>query len=359
VKLDVLDKAAIGALFAKLPCAGRALQLRGRGAQRRHRAGERRRPGLRLRAQRARADVDHPGRAARHAAERRGQGKGSIINMASVCSSIKGLPNRFIYGTTKAAVLGLTKSVAADYVANGIRCNAICPGTVDTPSLGDRINANADPEEAARRNFVARQPMGRLAKPEEIAPLVVFLASDESALRHRPGLHRGRRHLDMNQLDFKGRHAVVTGGATGLGFAIAQRLIASGGSVTLWDRDEATAANSGRRNRWGGKFACRSTSSQQTSVAKPPCRHAGAFAAHRRAGQQRRHHRPQRQGVGLPGGRLAPGDGRQPQRRVPVLPRSGAQMRAGQLRAASSTSPRWPARTATPTPAPTAPARRR
>jgi 2-keto-3-deoxy-L-fuconate dehydrogenase len=106
-------------------------------------------------------------------------GRGSIINMASVCSSIKGLPNRFIYGTTKAAVIGLTKSVAADYVADGIRCNAICPGTVDTPSLNDRINANADPE-AARKAFVARQPMGRLAQAEEIAPLVVFLASDES-----------------------------------------------------------------------------------------------------------------------------------------------------------------------------------
>ncbi len=106
-------------------------------------------------------------------------GRGSIINMASVCSSIKGLPNRFIYGTTKAAVLGLTKSVAADFVAEGIRCNAICPGTVDTPSLADRINANADPE-AARNAFIARQPMGRLAQANEIAPLVVFLASDES-----------------------------------------------------------------------------------------------------------------------------------------------------------------------------------
>ena len=108
-----------------------------------------------------------------------GRGRGSIINMASVCSSIKGLPNRFIYGTTKAAVIGLTKSVAADYVAHGIRCNAICPGTVDTPSLQDRINANADPE-AARKAFIARQPMGRLATAEEIAPLVVYLASDES-----------------------------------------------------------------------------------------------------------------------------------------------------------------------------------
>ena len=106
-------------------------------------------------------------------------GHGSIINMASVCSSVKGLPNRFIYGTSKAAVIGLTKSVAADFVGEGIRCNAICPGTVDTPSLQDRINAHDDPE-AARRNFIARQPMGRLARAEEIAPLVVFLASDES-----------------------------------------------------------------------------------------------------------------------------------------------------------------------------------
>ena len=106
-------------------------------------------------------------------------GGGSIINMASVCSSIKGLPNRFIYGASKAAVIGLTKSVAADYVGQGIRCNSICPGTVDTPSLGDRINAFADPVEA-RKAFIARQPMGRLAKAEEIAPAVVFLASDES-----------------------------------------------------------------------------------------------------------------------------------------------------------------------------------
>ncbi len=106
-------------------------------------------------------------------------GKGSIINMASVCSSMKGLPNRFVYGTTKAAVLGLTKSVAADYVSKGIRCNAVCPGTVDTPSLGERINANEDPD-AARKAFIARQPMGRLAQAEEIAPVVVFLASDES-----------------------------------------------------------------------------------------------------------------------------------------------------------------------------------
>ena len=106
-------------------------------------------------------------------------GRGSIINMASVCSSIKGLPNRFIYGMSKAAVIGLTKSIAADFVGNGIRCNALCPGTVDTPSLSDRINANADPD-AARKAFIARQPMGRLAQAEEIAPLVVFLASDES-----------------------------------------------------------------------------------------------------------------------------------------------------------------------------------
>ena len=108
------------------------------------------------------------------------RGRGSIINMASVAGSIKGLPNRFVYGASKAAVVGLTKAVAADFVARGIRCNAIAPGTVDTPSLAERINAYADPVEA-RKNFVARQPMGRIAKPDEIAPLVVFLASDESA----------------------------------------------------------------------------------------------------------------------------------------------------------------------------------
>ena len=108
-----------------------------------------------------------------------GQGKGSIINMASVCSSLKGLPSRCVYGTSKAAVIGLTKSVAADYVARGIRCNAIAPGTVDTPSLGERINAYADPVEA-RKAFVARQPMGRLAQAAEIVPIVTYLASDES-----------------------------------------------------------------------------------------------------------------------------------------------------------------------------------
>jgi len=110
--------------------------------------------------------------------EQDGRG-GSIINMASVCSSVKGLPNRFIYGTSKAAVIGLTKSVAADYVRQGIRCNCICPGTVDTPSLQDRINSYADPVQA-RKDFINRQPMGRLAQAQEIAPIVTFLASDES-----------------------------------------------------------------------------------------------------------------------------------------------------------------------------------
>ena len=106
-------------------------------------------------------------------------GGGSIINMASVASSVRGLPSRCVYGLTKAAVIGLTKSIAADYIRQGVRCNALCPGTVDTPSLGDRINAYADPV-AAREAFVARQPMGRLAQADEIAPMVVFLASDAS-----------------------------------------------------------------------------------------------------------------------------------------------------------------------------------
>jgi 2-keto-3-deoxy-L-fuconate dehydrogenase len=107
-------------------------------------------------------------------------GGGSIVNMSSVCSSVKGIPNRFIYGTTKAAVIGLTRSIAADFVGKGIRCNAICPGTVQSPSLDERINAFDDPVQA-RKDFIARQPMGRLGTAEEIAALAVHLAGDESA----------------------------------------------------------------------------------------------------------------------------------------------------------------------------------
>jgi 2-keto-3-deoxy-L-fuconate dehydrogenase len=107
------------------------------------------------------------------------KGRGSIINMASVASSIRGLPNRFVYGASKAAVIGLTKSIAADFVKQGIRCNAICPGTVDTPSLQGRINAFADPVQA-RKDFIARQPMGRLGTVDDVTGILLFLASDES-----------------------------------------------------------------------------------------------------------------------------------------------------------------------------------
>ena len=107
-------------------------------------------------------------------------GGGSIINMSSVASSIKGIAHRCVYGASKAAVIGLTKAVAADYIDRGIRCNAICPGTVESPSLQARIDAFDDPV-AARRAFIARQPLGRLGTAEEIATMAVYLASDESA----------------------------------------------------------------------------------------------------------------------------------------------------------------------------------
>ncbi|MDP2263970.1 MAG: SDR family oxidoreductase [Hydrogenophaga sp.] len=178
--LDVLDKSAIQRLFSDLPaldilfnCAG--FVHNGSIAQ----ATDEEWAfafNLNARAQFWTIQAALPGLLAQADAK----GGASIINMASVCSSIKGLPNRFIYGASKAAVIGLTKSVAADFVGRGLRCNAICPGTVDTPSLQDRINANPDPVEA-RKAFIARQPLGRLAQAHEVAPLVVFLASDESA----------------------------------------------------------------------------------------------------------------------------------------------------------------------------------
>ncbi len=116
------------------------------------------------------------------------RGGGSIINMSSAVSSIISAPNRFIYGTTKAAVIGLTKSVAIDYVTQSIRCNAICPGTVDSPSLHERLQQTGD-YEAAMKAFIARQPMGRIATSEEIAALAVYLASDEA------GFTTGQAHI--------------------------------------------------------------------------------------------------------------------------------------------------------------------
>ncbi|WP_394196891.1 SDR family oxidoreductase [Litoreibacter albidus] len=120
------------------------------------------------------------------------RGGGSIVNMSSACSSVIGAPNRFIYGTTKAAVIGMTKSVAVDYITKGIRCNCICPGTVESPSLEERLHALGEQVggyEEAKKQFVARQPMGRIATADEIAALVVYLSSDES------GFTTGQPHI--------------------------------------------------------------------------------------------------------------------------------------------------------------------
>ena len=118
---------------------------------------------------------------------------GSIVNIASAVSSIRGVPNRYVYGATKAAVIGLTKAVAADFIKQGIRCNAVCPGTIESPSLGERITAVSQESgrslDQVRQDFVARQPMGRLGTPEEVAWLALFLASDES------GYITGHAHL--------------------------------------------------------------------------------------------------------------------------------------------------------------------
>jgi len=118
-----------------------------------------------------------------------GAGGGSIVNIASVASSVMGVPNRFAYGASKAAVIGLTKAVAADFVTRGIRCNAICPGTVQSPSLDERIAAQGGDPAEVREAFVARQPMGRIGRPEEIAAIAVYLASDEAAFTTGTAVH--------------------------------------------------------------------------------------------------------------------------------------------------------------------------
>ena len=176
VRLDVLDETAVGAFFTRVGrvdvlfnCAGMVAS----GTVLEAKAEEWSRSfDLNVMAMVRTIQAVLPGMIER--------GSGSIINMASVASSLKGVPNRCVYGTTKAAVIGLSKAVAADFVAQGVRVNAICPGTVDTPSLRERLTATGD-FDAAWAAFTARQPMGRLGRADEMAALALYLASDASA----------------------------------------------------------------------------------------------------------------------------------------------------------------------------------
>jgi 2-keto-3-deoxy-L-fuconate dehydrogenase len=176
-RLDVTDPAAIAALFAEVPafdvvfnCAGVVHQGSILDCDD---AAWRTSWDLNVTAMFRVCRAALPGMLARR--------RGSIVNMSSVASSIKGVPNRFAYGATKAAVIGLTRSIAADFVGRGVRCNAICPGTVATPSLRQRMAALPGDPEAVRQGFIDRQPMGRLGEASEIADLALYLASDESA----------------------------------------------------------------------------------------------------------------------------------------------------------------------------------
>ena len=179
-------------------------------------------------------------------------GGGSIVNISS-CAALRPPANRYVYSASKAAVSLLTRSVALDFITQGIRCNSICPGTVETPSMLDRAAA-VGPQ--GKEMFIARQKMGRLGTAEEIAAMAVYLASDESRVHHRRRpRRRWRLHAltsaqskasSMNKIDLNGRCAVVTGGAQGFGRAIAERFVASGAKVAIWDHDLPFAEKTAR-----------------------------------------------------------------------------------------------------------------
>ena len=195
-RLDVLDKAAIASLARETGADRRAVQLRGlrpsRHGARRHRRAMAASPSISTCAACS-------GRSRPSCPACWSKGAGSIINMSSAASSVKGAALRFIYGTTKAAVIGLTKSVAVDYVGKGIRCNAICPGTVQTPSLDERISSLGGGADA-RQFFLQRQPTGRFGSADEIAALAVYLAERRIGLHHRHG-ERDRRRLERLDVD--------------------------------------------------------------------------------------------------------------------------------------------------------------
>ena len=278
-------------------------------------------------------------------------GGGSIVNISSAAGVFKAAPNRYVYGATKAAVAALTRAVAADFITKGIRCNCICPGTIETPSMLDRAAA-AGPD--GREMFVAGSRWDGSAPPRKspclrsISPATKARSPPASRTSSTAAGRSDSEETHMNKIDLNGRCAVVTGGAQGFGRAITERFVASGAKVAIWDHDlpfaEKTAKEIGPAvTRLQGR-RLRSRRGREDAG-----RDAEGVRQDRHPRQQCRHRRHQQDGVGNRSRRMAQGAAHQSRRALHLLQGGGAGDDRSRNTAASSTSPRSPARKAIPT----------